>query len=168
MPCRGERYESNVCGDLILGVLMGFLVRQGSISWWPKWPTLLPLILASKGLFDLKLFVPPGSPSMPQGGLCLGSPGAESLRTSGTPLCAADMPTRSIFHGALCGPHLPQAGFLMATGHACACPLLGPLVAATQGSSSPLMVAVAAFFVAPALACVHLWTGPLAVVAAAP
>ena len=62
----------------------------------------------------------------------------------------------------------PWMGPLVAAGHTCICLFLGLLVAATQGSSSPLMVAVAAFFVAPALACVHLWTGPLAVVAAAP
>jgi hypothetical protein len=54
--------------------------------------------------------VPPGSPSMPQGGPFLGSPGAKSLRTGGTPSCAANTPARSVFHGALCGPRLPLDG----------------------------------------------------------
>jgi hypothetical protein len=66
----------------------------------PKWPSASLSFSASKGL------VPPSSPSMSQGGPCLGSPGAVSYRTSGVPSCAANTPARSIFCGAHCGPHL--------------------------------------------------------------
>ncbi len=47
---------------------------------------------------------------MPQGGPCLGNPGAKSLRTNGAPSYAANTPTHSICCGTLCGPCLPSDG----------------------------------------------------------
>ncbi len=47
---------------------------------------------------------------MPQGGPCLGSLGAVSLRTNGVSLCTANMPTRGVFRSTLCGPCLPSDG----------------------------------------------------------
>ena len=83
-------------------------MRPGFIWWWPKWPTLSPSILASEGLLKSKSLVSPGSPSLPQGGPCLGNLGAESLRTNGAPSCAAHMPTCGVFCGAHCGLCLPS------------------------------------------------------------
>jgi len=74
------------------------------------WPAALPSFLALKGLFEAEFVEPPGSPSMPQGGPCLGSPGAMSLRTGSAPSCTAKMPAHSVFRSALCGLHLPSDG----------------------------------------------------------
>ncbi len=85
-------------------------MRPGTFLWWPKWPAASPSISASKGFFDSKGCLPPGSPSMPQGGPCLGNPGAKSLRTNGAPSYAANTPTHSVCCGTLCGPCLPSDG----------------------------------------------------------
>ncbi len=69
-----------------------------------------PSLLASKGLFKVRFCLPPGSPSMSQGGPCLGSPGAVSLRTNSVRSCAANTPAHGICRGALCGPCLPLDG----------------------------------------------------------
>src|SRR6266851_6116655 len=118
-------------------------MRQGWLLWWPVWPA-SSLSLASKGLFKVKFFEPPGSPSMPQGGPCLGSPGAESLRTSGAPSCAAHTPTRGVFCGTLCGPRLPSNG-LSRGGQSCLCT---PTVGAScggDGSASRLHIHMPSF-----------------------
>ena len=75
-----------------------------------------PLLLASKGHFDLKVLGPPGSPLMPQGGPFLGSSGAKSLRTGSVPLCTANTPACGIFYSALCGPCLPLNGLSGSSG----------------------------------------------------
>jgi hypothetical protein len=93
-----------------------------------------PLFSASKGLFGSKVLVPPGSPSMPQGGPFLGSPGAESLRTGGAPSCAANMPACGIFCGALCGPRLPLDGISGGSGGGASSPrLCMPSLRASRG-----------------------------------
>jgi hypothetical protein len=108
-------------------------VRQGSFSWWPKWPASSP-VLASTGLFCSKLLVPPGSPSMSQGGPCLGSPGAVSLRTNGAPSCAAHTPARGVFRGAHCGPRLPSDGLSGGSGGSASSPCLHvPSLRASRG-----------------------------------
>jgi len=131
MLCCGKRYESDVCSDLILEVLMWFLGVTRGLLWWPRWPVASPLLLASKGLFKANFLGPPGSPSMSQGGPCLGSPGAMSLRTGGVPSCVANMPTRGVLHSALYGPYLPSAG-LSHGGWPC---LRMPTLGASHGSN---------------------------------
>jgi hypothetical protein len=89
------------CTDLIF-------MWPGSFLWWPVWPSLLTF-LASKGLFKSNFFVPPGSPSMSQGGLSSKCPGAGFLKTVGAPSCAANMLMSGISRGACFSSRSPSA-----------------------------------------------------------
>jgi hypothetical protein len=84
-------------------------VWPGSFLWWPVWPA-LSTFLASKGLFKSNFFVPPGSPSMSQGGLSSKCLGAGFLKTVGVPSCAANMPVSGVSCSARFGSRSPSDG----------------------------------------------------------
>ena len=109
-------------------------MRQGSFSWWPVWPAASPSFSASKGLFGSKALVPPGSPSMSQGGPCLGSPGVAPFKAVDALACRASTPARGVFRGALCGPHLPSDGLSGGSGGGASSPRLRmPSFGASRG-----------------------------------
>src|SRR6266851_5251255 len=112
------------------------------------WPSSLRSFLTSTGLFELKICLPSGSPSMPQGGSSLGSLGAKFFKTIGVPsrLKALVQPICP-FVASLAAPGLahlyPWMGPLIADSRACAPPLSGPLVVVTQACLGLLVAAMA-------------------------
>jgi hypothetical protein len=92
----------------------------------------------------LKFRLPPGSPSMSYGGPSSGNPGVVPLKMADA-LSAEPAHPLVVF---LAVPAVacvrPQTGSLTMAGHACACPLMGLLAAATQARPSFFVVAAAA------------------------
>jgi hypothetical protein len=98
----------------------------------------MPVFSALKGLLRLKVFIPPGSPSMPQGGSSLGNPGVTSFKTNGAPSCAVNTPTCSVSCGVCMGSCSPLDGPSRGS-QSCLCMTsLGAAYGSNGGSGSAL------------------------------